>query len=429
MGAGKEKLTRGDTAVDERIYWIWLSLACTPGGTTFKKLLSKHSDAKEIYGLEPGEIASLITSRSKDYPALCDKELGKAETIFRYCISKNIGMLTYSDKNFPHALKEIPTPPVMLYYRGKLLDFDNNFLVSVVGTRLLSDYGRKNAFTISYDLARSGAIIVSGMAIGIDGVSHAGAIAAGKPTVAVIGCGIDVLYPKVHGRLAREIVKSGCVITEYAPGTRPKKYNFPVRNRIISGLSSATLVIEGKERSGSLLTARHAREQGRTVYALPGNVGNPNSQVSNLLIKNGAQLCTAADDIVRDFELESHGRLNPHELAKNMPVNMNEVLSYLQVSCVAQGDDIFRPSRKKPSKQEETNEYVVPTAPVVEPDMSGFDKTAVKIYKMIPTGDGCAIEALVCDELSMRDIMKGLLKLEMGRFVTMLPGERVRRNF
>lgn len=416
--------------MDERIYWIWLSLACTPGSSTFKKLLSKHSDAKEIYELESHEIASLITSRSKDYPALVDKDLDKAERIFEYCISKNIGLLTYGDRDFPHLLKEIPTPPVMLYYRGKLVDFDNNFLVSVVGTRRLSDYGRKNAFTISYDLARSGAIVVSGMAIGIDGVSHAGAIAAGKPTVAVIGSGIDVLYPKVHGPLAREIVKSGCVVTEYAPGTRPEKHNFPVRNRIISGLSDATLVIEGRERSGSLFTARHAREQDRQVYALPGNVGNPNSQVSNLLIRNGAQLCTAADDIVRDFELKSHGRLNPHELAKNAPINMNEVLSYLKVSCVAPSDEIFRPKRSRTKSVEESSEPVTPTtAQVSEPDMTAFDKTAVKIYKMIPSGDGCAIESLVSDELSMRDIMKGLLKLEMGRFVTMLPGERVRRNF
>lgn len=421
-------------AIDERIYWIWLSCACTPGSTTFKKLLSSTGSAYEIYALDSSRLSAIITSRSKDYPALTDKSLDRATEIFEYCVNKNIGIVTYGDREYPSILKDIPTPPVLLYYRGKLPDFDREFAVSVVGTRLLSDYGRKNAFMISYDLARSGALIVSGMAIGIDGVAHAGALSAGKPTVAVIGSGIDVLYPTAHGKLAREIVKEGCVLTEFAPGTRPDKFNFPVRNRIISGLSSATLVIEGKERSGALLTARHAREQDRVVYALPGNVGNPNSQLSNLLIRNGAILCTAADDIVRDFEIKSKGRLNPHKLAENAPVNMNEALSYLKVACVTPADDIFKPSRTRKNASETASVEKEPLQkqeiPKVEtPDMLGFDKTAIAIYKRIPVGEECAVESLVGDEFSMRDVMKGLLKLEMGRFITMLPGERVRRNF
>lgn len=420
-------------ALDERLYWIWLSLACTPGSTTFKKLLERTDSAYEIYELDSSRLAAIVTSRSKDYPALCDKSLEKANEIYNFCVSKNIGIVTYGDREFPSILKQIPTPPVLLYYRGKLPDFDREFAVSVVGTRMLSDYGRKNAFMISYDLARAGAIIVSGMAIGIDGVAHAGAIAAGKPTVAVIGSGIDVLYPKIHGTLARKIVNCGCVLTEYAPGTRPEKFNFPVRNRIISGLSSATVVIEGKERSGALLTARHAREQDRLVYALPGNVGNPNSQLSNLLIRNGAILCTAADDVVRDFEIKSKGRLNPHKLAEKAPVNMNEVLSMLKISSVAQNDDIFRPPFTKRSSEKATAAAEGTVEPINNEersaDMSGLDKRAIQIYKLIPQGEGCLIESLVSDELSMRDIMKGLLKLEMGRFITMLPGERVRRNF
>ena len=422
-------------AIDERIYWIWLSCACTPGSVTFKKLLSHSDSAYEIYGLDSSRLAAIVTSRSKDFPRLTDKSLEHATEIFEYCVSKNIGILTYGDREYPSVLKDIPTPPVLLYYRGKLPDFDREFAVSVVGTRLLSDYGRKNAFMISYDLARSGALIVSGMAIGIDGVAHAGALAAGKPTVAVIGSGIDVLYPKAHGKLAREIVKSGCVLTEFAPGTRPEKFNFPVRNRIISGLSSATVVIEGKERSGALLTARHAREQDRVVYALPGNVGNPNSQLSNRLRRTGAILCTAADDIVRDFEIKSKGRLNPHKLAESAPINMNDVLSYLKIACVTPADDIFKPSRGQRTDSlvaESVVEEISGDNKAAEkesPDMSGLDKTAIVIYKRIPIGEECAVESLISEELSMRDIMKGLLKLEMGRFVTMLPGERVRRNF
>ena len=420
--------------MEELIYWIWLSLACTPGSQTFASLLGKFDTAKEIYEADDSSIAAVITSRSRDYEALTSKDLEQAQLVLDFCTSKNVGILTYSDERYPDSLRDIPTPPVLLYYRGVLPDFSKLFCISIVGTRRLTEYGKKNSFTIAYDLARAGATIVSGMAIGIDAVAHAGAIAAGKVTVAVIGSGIDVCYPKEHRPLAREIVKNGCVFTEYPPGTRPDGHNFPVRNRIISGLSKVTLVIEGKERSGALLTARHAKEQGRMVYALPGNVGNPNSEVCNLLLKNGARVCTCADDIVRDFEMSSMGKLNPFELAKNAPVNMHEVLSMLKIACVTKDDPIFRTPRvNKKSTQtqapQETPAAAVDTAQVAQTqDFSGFDARALKIYKKIPLGQECTIESLADSELTMRDVMKALLKLEMGKFITVLPGEKVRRN-
>lgn len=415
------------------IYWIWLSLACTPGSQTFANLLSKFDDAKEVYDADDSAIASAVTSRSRDYEALTSKDLEQAQLILDFCTSKNVGILTYADDRYPDSLRDIPTPPVLLYYRGILPDFSTLFSVAVVGTRRLTEYGKKNAFNIAYDLARAGATVISGMAIGIDAVAHAGALAAGKTTVAVIGSGIDVCYPKEHRPLAREIVKTGCVFTEYPPGSRPDGHNFPVRNRIISGLSKVTLVIEGKERSGALLTARHAKEQGRTVYAVPGNVGNPNSEVCNLLLKNGARVCTCADDIVRDFEMSSLGKLNPFELAKSAPVNMPEVLSMLKIACVTKDDPIFKTSRSKAPKDPSPREESIPAVeqaaqPAPNPDFSSFDAKALKIYKKIPLGEECTIESLADAELTMRDVMKGLLKLEMGRFITVLPGEKVRRN-
>ena len=195
------------------LYWIWLSLACTPGSPTFAKLLSKYSDAIDIYNADEAEIKKVVTTQSSDYDSLVSKDLERANLILEFCTSKNVGILTYGDERFPESLRRIPTPPVLLYYRGVLPDFNNSFPVSVVGTRRLSEYGKKNAFNIAFDLARSGALIVSGMALGIDAVAHAGALAAGKSTVAVIGSGIDVCYPKQHRRLAREIVKAGCVFT------------------------------------------------------------------------------------------------------------------------------------------------------------------------------------------------------------------------
>jgi DNA processing protein len=230
-----------------QVLWIWLSLACTPGSVTFSKLISKFETPKAIFEATDDQLSAVLGRSSKDLRALSDKNTDKAEEIFKYCTSKNIGILNYSDNNFPENLRNIPTPPVLLYYRGVLPDFKNSFCVSVVGTRRLSEYGLKNAFQISSDLAKAGATIVSGMALGIDGVSHAGALSGGGVTVAVLGSGIDVCYPSEHKLLARNIVKNGCVFTEFAPGTRPERHNFPRRNRIISGLSEATLVIEGRE--------------------------------------------------------------------------------------------------------------------------------------------------------------------------------------
>jgi len=424
--------------MNELLYTVWLSLACTPGSDTFAKLLSKFSSPRDVYSADSSEIAACIGSRSRDYNALIDKNTERAERIVDFCTTKHVGILNYFDRNFPDSLKRIKNPPVLLYYRGILPDFDREFSLAVVGSRKITTYGRKNTFTVSHDLARAGAMIVSGMATGTDGVALAAALSTGRPVVAVLGSGIDVCYPMHHRNLAREIVKVGCVMTEYAPGTKPERRNFPIRNRIISGLCRATLVIEGTERSGALITARHATEQGRPVYAFPGNVGNPYSEASNLLIKGGAKLFTAADDIVRDFELTSGGRLNPFKLAEKVRVDMTEVLTNFKISCVALDDNIFKvPYAKKQMPERKTGEACRNPSedlPKRESDenenkvLTSFDKSLLDLYKKIPLNSDCSIESLVDGNHTLRDVIQGILKLEIAKFVTMLPGDRVKRN-
>lgn len=419
------------------LYWIWLSMACTPGSSTFGKLLEKFEDAKDIYEASDDIIASLITSKSRDFKAVTDKNLDGAQAVLDFCVEKRVGILAYSDGNYPELLRRIKNPPVLLYYRGILPNFKEAFPISVIGTRRLTEYGKKNAFNISRDLARSGAIIVSGMAIGIDGVAHAGALSCGGKTVAVIGSGIDVCYPESHLNLARAIVKGGCVMTEYAPGTRPNRENFPTRNRIISGISNATVVIEGKEKSGALLTARHAKEQDRVVYALPGNVGSPTSQLTNLLIKNGAKLCTSADDIIRDFADNSGGIINPFNIVSDDKVYVQDELAKYSVSALCADDKIYKHKGSSKDKKQKPTE-LTPTEEKQqgikqaekETAVENIDKKTLVLYKSIPCGeDGCAIEDLVNEERNLREVMKGLLKLEMMRLIDMLPGERVRRKF
>ena len=415
--------------MDNLVYWIWLSLACTPDSVTFKKLIDRYDDAKSIYDATDREIRSIVGAKVSDCSTLSDKSLERATTVYNFCKEKGVGILTYQDEGFPVSLRDIPTPPVLLYYRGKLPDFNRGFRCAIVGTRSLSDYGRKNAFKLGYDMGCAGATVVSGMAIGIDGVAMAGAIAAGATTVAVIGSGIDVCYPASHLTLARAIVKNGCVLTEYAPGTKPDKFNFPRRNRLISGLCPATVIVEGKESSGSMITARHAKMQGREVFALPGNVGAEGSQSTNLLIKNGAHLCTAAEDIIARFEKEYMGELNPFLLKVRPDVNMMDVLRDLKVSALTPNDEVFNVPRPKKNKAAEPVKNNEPKEEEnLLPEMPVFDADLLKLYKKIPTTGDCTVESLADAETNLRTVMKLLLKLEMGKFVVMLPGERVKRN-
>ena len=421
--------------MDKLVYWIWLSLACTPGSSTFSSLLQRFSDAEEIYNAEDSDFRGVIDRKLSDRTALLDKNLDEAKRILAFCKSKRVGIVTYSDPAFPESLRSISNPPVLLYYRGVWQDFNSgNFFAAIVGTRSVSDYGRKNTFVIARDLARAGATVVSGMAIGIDGVALAGALSVNAPTVAVIGSGIDVCYPSGHVTLAREIVKRGCVITEFAPGTPPRRFNFPKRNRLISGLSRATLVMEGRESSGALITARCAFEQGRSVYALPGNVGSQNSEVTNLLLKNGARAFVSADDIVRDFEKEFSGRLNPFKLAERSEYDMVSVLSAFKVMAVAPSDNIFTARAERHTSVADRAVSVAAAPPRAEAEkpsqeaLPSFDKPTLKLYKKIPSDGEIHIESLVDEETDLRSVMKMLLKLEMGRFVIMLPGEKVKRN-
>ncbi len=428
--------------MNDMVLWIWLSLSVTPGGTSFKKLIEKFKSPDAVYKAEAGEIISCIGSKSQDYNSITNKSLDTAKEIYDFCLTKSVGILTYSDPDFPAALRKIDNPPVLLYYRGELPDFNSQCFVSVVGTRRLTDYGRKNAFSLAIDLARSGAIVVSGMATGVDGVAMAGAISAGGSTVAFLGSGIDVCYPPEHLRLAREIVKGGCVMTEYSPGTKPEKYNFPRRNRLISGISAATVVIEGRINSGAIITARCARLQGKAIYALPGNVDNKTSEVTNLLIKNGAKLITDATDIIKDFEFVYPGKINPFSIFEPNRVNMTEVLRELEISCVTPSDDIFKPSGRKrggknysaekAQKPDDTIAKPIPadreeTASYRESELD-FDKDALRVYKKIPYDGACSIEDLAEEGFDMRQVMRTLLKLEMGKFIVMLPGEKVMRN-
>ena len=219
--------------------WIWLSLKCGVANSELMNLIGRIGSADKIYEAEFDDYMSAGISERLAY-LLCDKDMEQTSRILYYCEKSGIGILCYDDEAYPKSLKSLINPPAVLYWSGKLPDLNRKLCISVVGTRKMSEYGMKAAYKIAYETASAGAVVISGMALGIDGVAACAAITAGGSTVAVLGCGIDIVYPKCHKKLEEMIKRSGAVITEFPPATEPHGYNFPVRNRIISGLGQGT---------------------------------------------------------------------------------------------------------------------------------------------------------------------------------------------
>ena len=227
--------------------------------------------------------------------------------------------MCFGEKGYPKLLTNLKNPPIILYAKGNIADLDSRVCISVVGTRKLSEYGRQSAYKIGYELAAAGAVIISGLALGIDSVAACGALDARGRTVAVLGGGLDRIYPAEHKKLAREIEKRGLLLSEYPPLMPPSRGSFPQRNRIISGLSQGTLVVEAGKMSGALITAKAAIVQGRDLYALPGNIDSENALGTNSLIKDGATAITCAADILENYKYIYGNMLNLSVLERMGP--------------------------------------------------------------------------------------------------------------
>lgn len=291
-------------------YSVWLSTRALPGTRAVCRIIEHFRyDAEAIYNADKSDYLGIDGISEKFAENLSDKNTEEADKIIDFCTTQNVGILAFDNKFYPKRLLRLPDFPVLLYYKGSLPDIDDEVCIAAVGTRRYTEYGEKNAYVISRDLARAGAIVVSGAAAGIDSFCHRGCLDVMGHTIGVLGCGIDVVYPKSNRELIHEISLHGTLMTEYPPGTAPAGYNFPKRNRIISGLCLGTLVIEAGEGSGALITARTALSQGRDLFALPGNIGEMNSLGTNELIKSGARMVTGAYDILSEYEL-----LFPHKI-------------------------------------------------------------------------------------------------------------------
>lgn len=288
--------------VSNRKYWIWLS-SLTKISPRKKNQLLKHfgdpaflweageSELRATKFCSPGMISTLLDIGSRN----------KTDMYLESIYKCNADVVTIRDSNYPQALRYIADPPVVLYVRGRLEA--DALCVAVVGSRRASFYGLDVARRLSRELAAHGVTIVSGLARGVDAKSHWGALEGGGKTIAVLGCGVDIIYPPENRELMNRICESGAVISEYLPGTEPVPYHFPARNRIISGLSQGVAVVEANEKSGSLITADFALEQGRDVFAVPGNINSANSAGTNRLIRDGAKIIAGTGDILDELKI------------------------------------------------------------------------------------------------------------------------------
>ena len=415
---------------ENTLYWIWLSERCGIASKDFGRLMRKYESPFDIYRLDDEETERIEGIAPTLKARLTDKSLDSAYSTLRYCKQKKIDIIGYSDIRYPSRLKSIEDPPVLLYVKGRLPNMNERLCIGMVGTRKMSDYGRESAYTISYELSAANVVVVSGMALGIDGVSACGALAAGGQTVAVLGCGISVTYPKEHGRLMEDIARHGAVITEYPPSEKPHGYNFPKRNRIISGLCQGVLVVEGAMGSGALITADRAISQGRELFALPGKINESNSDGPNELIKNGALVALGADDVISHYDFLYHDSINYKGLrkAKNCEVPVDVAIKRYGVASVYKKGTGYKADEERSATVLEIKNVVEGEAPtpavkaVADSALEGMSAEDRRVFEAMPIDRAVSPDGLIVENMSTGEIITALTMLELNGYIQSLPG-------
>ena len=465
---------------DDIVYWIWLAEQCGYGSKYFTKLYSLYRDPHEVYNLQNDEVMQLdrrFSDRFKD--KLCKRDLEKARAIYDYCKRSGIDVIPFGDKRYPERLRLIEDPPVVLYCLGKLPDFNNKLCIGIVGTRKMTRYGRAAAYKFSYELSSLGACVVSGLALGVDAAAACGALEGGEPTAQILGCGVGIVYPKAHSRLREAVIKNGALISEYPPLEDPQKYYFPQRNRIISGLSQGVFVTECRKESGAMITADIAMAQGKELFALPGNVGEPTAEGPNELLRRGAYAALSTEDIINQYKLyfnennatktakklyearlnaidvveaqkkysipdkcEENERINsapwvgekydPKGAAKmrasgalgvELPKSALPKIEQLSIDSLEHSDFASEPISIEKSEDTRIFEARESTSALTSTACDyGLDEKTAIVFEAIPCKSPVSVDRIVCPGLSTSDIITALTMLEIMGLVSSLPG-------
>src|SRR5512141_1866419 len=300
--------------MSDKRYWIAFNLIKGIGAVRMQALIQHFGDLEVAWKAAPAELAQAGLSLKLVERIVQARGNIDLEKLWAKIEAQGIQVLTWEDEAYPQRLKEIDQPPPVLYLRGEYLP-DDLFAVAIVGTRRVTPYGRQITEELSAFLAANGITVVSGLARGVDAIAHQTALKAGGRPIGVLGSGVDKIYLPEHSALAEEMMDSGAIVSDYAPGTPPDATNFPPRNRIISGLSLAVVVVEAGETSGALITAEFAAEQGREILAVPGSILAPQSKGTNKLIQNGALPLLCVDDLMQALDLT---RMGEHKAARKI---------------------------------------------------------------------------------------------------------------
>lgn len=399
-------------------HWIWLVSRKNLRYSGMRMLLEHFGSVSEIYYADEAAYALADGLKREQIRSLLDKNLDGAEKILADCYDRGIRILTIQDALYPEKLRSRDDAPPVLYYKGTIPLFDTLPVIGLVGTRRASAYGMVTAKRLGYQLARDGALIVSGMARGIDAAGAEGALTGGASVVGVLGCGADRIYPRENKSLYADVMANGCLISQFPPGTPPLRENFPIRNKIISGLSDGILVVEAGIPSGALITARDAFENGRDIFAVPGNLGVETSRGTNRLIRECATLVRNSWDVLEQYTARYPEKLVPHKGGEQITLRPEELESVekttLKVAQPAQKPEVNWKNTVDNLKKSDYIDVdeVLPTLPPLEAEI-------LKLLREKPMYIDDLIES--CQQPASQ-MLAAMTMLELKQFVVQLPG-------
>lgn len=393
-------------------YWIWLAQRKGIGADFAHRLLGVMGSPEKIYfAREDDYIRAGVKQR--EIATLMDKKMGNVRRIMDRCVEENWHIISVEDSIYPERMRSLYDAPLVLYIRGRLPVMDEEAAVAVVGTRKCTPYGIKTAERIGYEVTKGGGLIVTGLARGIDTAAAWGALRAGGRVVGILGCGLDVVYPPENRSIFDDVASVGAIISEYPPETPAYSGNFPLRNRIMSGISLGAVIVEAPVHSGALITAAHALEQGRDIFVVPGNVDAEASMGSNRLLREGGIPVMSGWDI-----LEEYRSLYPEKLGKAETIKITPPDETLLQNMVARETSYRRNETKKVIDNGEALEYI--DSKKQEPELEG---TELAVYDTLKSGQKHIDEIINDSGLDAKDVLPALTMLEINGHIKRLVGK------
>lgn len=400
-------------------HWLWLTTRKGLGPRGVRRLLDHFATPEQIYYADPEEYRLVAELTARGRAELADKSTRAADRILADCDRLGVRVMTLQDADYLDRLRQISDPPAVLYIRGKVFSFDDEVVIGIVGAREPTAYGRQMAVRLGLELARGGALVVSGIARGLDAAALQGAMKGGGTAVSVLGGGVDVYYPSENRCLYEDVAAVGALVSEYPPGTENKGEHFPVRNRIISGLSLGVVAVECEVRSGTMLTMDRALEQDRDLFAVPGPVDAPKSAGTNLLIQQGAKLVRSGNDILSEYRDRY-----PHRLTPWAALSPEEKRQRLDSVARDKGRREEKPPgagrATNPEKPSAEGRELIPR----EKQKERFTDDELAVLSVLGAGTYSADQVVELTQIPVRRVTTALTMLQIQAAVMERPGRR-----